>query len=107
MVRGISDENSIRSAGGGDPARLVAARSRPGPFDTEIGTDVDALVGKVDFDMSGWGSVNGMKDGRGQIPCPPALGHPPKRVALVSLDAYDPGNTKGIGSPYFGGRTEL
>ncbi len=75
-------------------------------FDKEIGTDVEALVGKVNFDMSGWGKVNGMKDGRGQIPYLPALGHPPKRVALVSFYAYDPGNTTGFGSPYFGGRSE-
>jgi len=76
-------------------------------FDKEIGTDVEALVGKVDFDMSGWGKFDGMKDGRGQIPYLPALGHPPKRVALVSFYAYDPGNTKGFGSPYFGGRSEV
>jgi len=75
-------------------------------FDKEIGTDVDALVTKVDFDMSGWGKVQGMASGAGQIPYLPALGHPPKRVALVSFYAYDPGNTHGFGSPYFGGRSE-
>ena len=76
-------------------------------FDKELGTDVEALVGKVDFDMSGWGKVHGSKDGRGQIPYLAALGHPPKRVALASFYAYDPGNSIGIGSPYFGGRTEV
>jgi hypothetical protein len=76
-------------------------------FDKELGTDVEALVGKVEFDMSGWGKVNGSKDGRGQIPYLPALGHPPKRVALASFYAYDPGNTKGFGTPYFGGRNEV
>jgi hypothetical protein len=75
-------------------------------FDKEIGTDVNALVEKVDFDMSGWGKVDGLKSGKGQIPYLGALGHPPKRVALVSFYAYDPGNTKGFGSPYFGGRSE-
>jgi hypothetical protein len=56
--------------------------------------------------MSGWGKVHGAANGRGQIPYLQALGHPPKRVALVSFYAYDPGNTKGFGSPYFGGRVE-
>jgi len=87
---------------------LVPTPSRAeGTFDKEIGTDVDALVKKVDFDMSGWGKVHGMKSGRGQIPYLAALGHPPKRVALVSFYAYDPGDTKGFGSPYFGGRNEV
>jgi len=76
-------------------------------FDKELGTDVNALVEKVNFDMSGWGKVDGMKSGKGQIPYLGALGHPPKRVALVSFYAYDPGNTKGFGSPYFGGRSEV
>jgi len=75
-------------------------------FDKEIGTGVDALVEKVDFDMSGWGKVHGMASGAGQTPYLQALGHPPKRVALVSFYAYDPGNTHGFGSPYFGGRSE-
>jgi len=77
-----------------------------GAFDKEIGTDVDALAAKVDFDMSGWGKVHGMESGKGQTPYLQALGHPPKRVALVSFYAYDPGDTKGFGSPYFGGRSE-
>lgn len=77
-----------------------------GVFDKEIGTDVDALVEEVNFDMSGWGKVHVMKSGNGQTPYLQALGHPPKRVALVSFYAYDPGDTKGFGSPYFGGRSE-
>jgi hypothetical protein len=87
-------------------ATASAAQSQ-GVFDKEIGTDVEALVAKVDFDMSGWGKVKGSPSGKGQIPYLPALGHPPKRVALVSFYAYDPGDTKGFGSPYFGGRTEV
>ncbi|HET6372808.1 MAG TPA: hypothetical protein VFG76_05845 [Candidatus Polarisedimenticolia bacterium] len=75
-------------------------------FDKEIGTDVGALVEKVNFDMNGWGKVHGMSSGRGQTVYLAPLGHPPKRVALVSFYAYDPGNTHGFGSPYFGGRSE-
>ena len=78
-----------------------------GVFDKELGTDVDALVKKIDFDMSGWGKIQGSKSGRGQTPYLGALGHPPKRVALVSFYAYDPGDTKGFGSPAFGGRNEV
>jgi len=75
-------------------------------WDEELGTDVDAIAKKVEFDMSGWGKVHGSKGGGGQIPYLQALKQPPKRVALVSFYAYDPGNTKGFGSPAFGGRTE-
>jgi hypothetical protein len=75
-------------------------------FEKELGTDVDAIAAKVDFDMSGWGKVHGMASGKGQTPYLQALKHPPKRVALVSFYAYDPGDTKGFGSPYFGGRYE-
>ena len=86
---------------------LVSSRGlATGAFDEELGTDVEAIAKKVEFDMSGWGKVHGSKGGGGQIPYLQALGHPPKRVALVSFYAYDPGDTKGFGSPYFGGRTE-
>ncbi len=69
---------------------LVFAQSA---FDKELGTDVDAMVAKVDFDMSGWGKVHGMSSGKGQTPYLEALGHPPRRVALVSFYTYDPGDT--------------
>lgn len=88
---------------------LLAAAPRSfaqGAFDKEVGTDLAAIVDKVNFDMSGWGKVHGAANGRGQIPYLQALGHPPKRVALVSFYAYDPGNAHGFGSPYFGGRFE-
>ena len=76
-------------------------------FDKEIGTDIDALVAKADSDMPGFGHSHGLKSGNGPTPYLAALGHPPKRVALVSFYAYDQGNTHGFGSPYFGGRTEV
>lgn len=75
---------------------LVSSRAQStSAFEEKLDTDVDAIAQRVDFDMSGWGKVHGSKGGRGQIPYLQALGHPPKRVALVSFYAYDPGNTKG------------
>lgn len=82
-------------------------RAEGGAFDKEVSGDLAENVKKVGFDMSGWGKVHGGPDGKGQIPYLKGLGHPPRRVALVSFYAYDPGNTKGFGSPYFGGRSEV
>ena len=77
-----------------------------GGFDKELGTDVEKIIDKIDSDAPGFGLSHGSSGGSGQAPYLQALGHPPKRVALVSFYAYDPGNTTGFGSPYYGGRWE-
>jgi hypothetical protein len=85
---------------------VIPAISAENGFDKELGTDVDKIVDKIDSDAPGFGMSHGSSGGGGQAPYLQALGHPPKRVALVSLYAYDPGETKGFGSPYYGGRWE-
>lgn len=71
-----------------------------GAFEDELGTDDAKILDKVKKDPS---RGKGADTGRGPAPYLPALGAPPKRVALASFYVWDCGNTKD--HPYMGWKT--
>ncbi len=62
-----------------------------GAFEDELGTDDAKIRDKVKRDPS---KGKGADSGRGPAPYLPALGAPPKRVALASFYVWDCGNVK-------------
>lgn len=64
-----------------------------GAFEKELGSDVNAVVSKVNLSMMN-GDGDGAESGRGPKPYLKKLGSPPKRVALASFYVWDCGNKK-------------
>ena len=84
---------------------VLFAAIRPaaaGPFEKELGTDPAKLAGDVKISMMN-GDGKGLESGKGLVPYLKALGGPPKRVALVSFNAWDHGNKKEKSYNFYGG----
>jgi hypothetical protein len=71
---------------------LVTPTLFAGTIEKKFGTDDNALAKKVDLPK--FAGANGSPSGKGQKPYLPALGAPPKRVALVSFYNWDVGNVQ-------------
>ncbi|MEO6002518.1 MAG: hypothetical protein ABIZ04_12275 [Opitutus sp.] len=63
---------------------------RAGALQKKIGSDPAELAGRMKLNIMSMGS--GSPKGTGPVPYLPALGGPPKRVALVSFYVWDAGN---------------
>ncbi len=61
-----------------------------GAFEKELGSDDVAIAKKVELSLMSGG--NGVASGIGPVAYLPALGAPPKRVALISFYVWDTGN---------------
>lgn len=70
----------------------IASFAFAGSIEEKFGSDDQAIVKKVD--LTKFSSMNGSPNGKGQLPYLPALGAPPKRVALVSFYNWDVGNVQ-------------
>ena len=69
---------------------LTASPGWAGAIDKKFGSDPAAIARKVKLNLMSMGS--GSPKGTGPVPYLPALGTPPKRVALVSFYVWDAGN---------------
>src|ERR1043166_1689857 len=72
---------------------LLIGAVRAGTIEKKFGSDPGAIAAKMDLNLMSRGS--GSPKGTGPVPYLPALGAPPKRVALVSFYVWDSGNVTG------------